>query len=58
MGFESSLIGEEPTILPLIKKRIRKNKNAIDAVSFGKNIFIILLPWMLSHLVHIKYHIK
>lgn len=39
MGFESAFIGEEPTILPLIKKKIKHNKKAIDVVSFGHMIY-------------------
>ena len=35
MGIESSFMGEEPKIQPLIKKLVRKRKEAIDVISFG-----------------------
>ncbi|XP_053377160.1 slowpoke-binding protein-like isoform X2 [Mercenaria mercenaria] len=39
MGCESSFIGEEPKIYPLIKKKLRHNKEAIDIICFGHVIY-------------------
>ncbi|XP_052779814.1 slowpoke-binding protein-like [Mya arenaria] len=39
MGIESSLIGEEPRILPRVKRKIRNNPAAIDVLCLGHLIY-------------------
>ena len=36
MACENAFIGEEPKIYPLIRKKLKQNKDAIDVISFGK----------------------
>lgn len=39
MGIENSLIGEEPRIYPLIRKKLKQNPEAIDVICFGHLIY-------------------
>ncbi|KAL4225971.1 hypothetical protein ACF0H5_013958 [Mactra antiquata] len=39
MAIESSFLGEEPKILNIIKKKVKRHPNAIDVICFGHLIF-------------------
>ena len=41
MAIESSFMGEEPKIYPLIKKLVKHKKEAIDVISFGENVIYV-----------------
>jgi len=45
MGLESTLIGEEPKIQPLIQRKVRRKPEAFDIVCFGKmSMFSCIFP--------------